>query len=287
MKNPTEYYSEQFNARAAIPDHPYIFTRWLKDSTTVRRTHPVLLDLAYGESEDERLDFFPANRGGAPVLVFIHGGWWRSMDKSDFSFVVPAYTEAGYNVVLPNYSLAPKATLNEIVLQQVRALAWLYRHAEQYDFDASRIVVSGHSAGGHLTAMLMAAVWSAFGEDLPDDLVKAGVMLSGLFDLESVRHVDFVKADLKLTEEDVPVLSPARMPQAHDAPFLTAVGGLESKEFHLQSQLLAEAWKKNHRGDIPLPGINHMTICDAFATPGNPLFEATLGLLADIEKAAI
>jgi arylformamidase len=283
MKNPTEYYSKQFNARDAIPDHPYIFTRWLKEAMQARRGHPVLLDLAYGETESERLDFFPANRGGAPLLIFIHGGWWRSMDKSDFSFIAPAYTMAGYNVALTNYTLAPKATLGQIVMEQMRAIAWLYRHAEQYDFDASRIVVSGHSAGGHLTAMMMAALWPTFAEDLPRDLIKGGVALSGLFDLEAVRHVDFVQADLKLTEEDVPVLSPALMPQAHDAPFLTAVGGLESDEFKRQSDILAQAWKKNFRGNVPMPDVNHMTICDAFGTPGNPLHEATLALLKEIE----
>ncbi|WP_242489877.1 alpha/beta hydrolase [Noviherbaspirillum cavernae] len=287
MKNPSEYYSQQYNARAAIPDHPYIFTRWAKDSAHVRRTTAALFDLAYGESSGERLDFFPTNRSGAPLLVFIHGGWWRSLDKSDFSFVAPGYVNAGYNVALTNYTLAPAASLDEIVRQQLRALAWLYRHAEQYDFDPERIVVAGHSAGGHLTAMMLAAVWPAWEKDLPSDLVKGGVTMSGLFELESVRHVDFVKADLKLTEQDVAPLSPAWMPQAHNAPFITAVGGLESDEFRRQSKLLSDNWSANHRADIALPGINHMTICDAFATPGNPLFEATLALLADVEKSAV
>lgn len=284
MNNQADYYTQQYNARAMIPDHPRIFTRWLKDSSHVRRTQAALFDLAYGDAAGERLDFFPTSRSDAPLLVFIHGGWWRSLDKSDFSFIAPAYTRAGFNVALTNYTLAPEASIADIVLQQLRALAWLYRNAEQYDFDAERIVVAGHSAGAHLTAMLMAAQWPVFAPDLPADLVKAGILMSGIYDLEPVRHADFVNVDLKLTEDDIAPLSPAWMPQAHAAPFITAFGGQESEEFKRQTALIADAWKAAHHGDVALPDANHLTICDAFATPGEPLFEAATGLLNNFRR---
>ncbi|WP_136419403.1 MULTISPECIES: alpha/beta hydrolase [Oxalobacteraceae] len=283
MKIQTEYFNQQYNARAMIPDHPYVFTRWLKDSAQVRRTQAALFDLAYGEASGERLDFFPTYRGDAPLLVFIHGGWWRSLDKSDFSFVAPAYTHAGVNVALTNYTLAPQASIAEIVLQQVRALAWLYRHAEAYDFDPQRIVVAGHSAGAHLAAMMMAAVWPVFGEDLPPDLVKAAILMSGIYDLEPVRHADFVNVDLKLGEREVDFLSPARMPQASAAPFLTAVGALESEEFRRQTGLLEQSWQAGHRMQVPLPEANHLTICDAFAQPDHPLCEASIELISSLK----
>ncbi|WP_420474055.1 alpha/beta hydrolase [Noviherbaspirillum sp. ST9] len=279
MKNKAEYYSQQYNARAMIPDHPYIFTRWLKDSAQARRTHAALFDLPYGEASGERLDFFPTYRGDAPLLVFIHGGWWRSLDKSDFSFIAPAYTRAGINVALTNYTLAPEASIAEIVLQQLRALAWLYRNAEKYDFDPKRIVVAGHSAGAHLAAMMMAAMWPVFGDDLPADLVKGGVLLSGVYDLEPVRHADFVNVDLKLGEDDIAPLSPYRMPQSHAARFITAFGGHESEEFGRQTALIANAWKQNHVVDVALPEANHLTICDAFATPGHALQQETIKLI--------
>ena len=282
MKNQAEYYSQQYNARAMIPDHPHIFTRWLKDSAQARRTHAALFDLAYGEASGERLDFFPTNRSDAPLLVYIHGGWWRSLDKSDFSFIAPAYTRAGFNVALTNYTLAPEASIAEIVVQQLRALAWLYRNAEKYDFDPRRIVVAGHSAGAHLTAMAMAALWPVFAPDLPADLVKGGILMSGIYDLEPVRHADFVNVDLKLSAEYIAPLSPAGMPQAHPSPFLTAFGGLESDEFKRQTGLIIDAWKSNHVADIALPQANHLTICDAFGTPGTPLHEATVQLLEDV-----
>jgi len=281
-KNPSEYYSQQYNALASIPDHPYILTRWIKDSVHVRRTSAALLHLAYGEAEGERLDFFPAPRSDAPLLVFIHGGWWRSRDKSDFSFIAPAYTRAGFNVALTNYSLAPAVSIADIVRQQLSALAWLYRHAERYDFDPNRIIITGHSAGAHLAAMMMAAIWPAFDPALPTDLIKGGILLSGIYDLDPVRHAEFANVDLKLTKQDITPLSPACMPQTHPTPFITAVGGLESEEFKRQTALLRKTWKSSHREEVPVPEANHMTICDAFATPGHPLFEAAIRLLVSV-----
>lgn len=278
MKNTNEYYSEQYNARASIPDHPYIFTRWVTESAHVRRTTLGLFDLSYGDATGERLDFFPANRRSAPLLVFIHGGWWRSLDKSDFSFIAKPYTQAGLNVALINYTLAPTASIEEITMQQLRALAWLYRSADKYDFDRERITVTGHSAGAHLTAMMMTALFPVLAGDLPVDLVKAAVLMSGLYDLDPVRHADFVNDDLQLTPERVLPLSPAFQPLSHATPFITAVGALESDEFKRQNALPGKVWQANHVADIALPNANHLTICDAFATPGEALFEATVAL---------
>ena len=284
MNDQIAYYTEQYDAVAAIPDHPRILTRWLRDSAHVRRTKPALLDLAYGESAAERLDFFPANRSGAPLLIFIHGGWWRSRDKSNFSFMVPAYTQAGFNVALTNYGLAPAVSMEDITRQQLHAIAWLYQRAEDYDFDPQRIVVAGHSAGAHLAAMMMSALWPVFDPALPSNLVKAGVLLSGLYDLTPIMHADFVNADLKLTPQRSELLSPAFMPQAHPAPFISAVGALESDEFKRQNALIGQVWNDSHAGDIAVPDKNHITICDAFATPGEPLFEATVKLINGLKS---
>lgn len=269
----SDYYSQQYNARAMIPDNPYIFTRWMQESARVRRTNLGLFDLAYGESDGERLDFFPTTRRDGPLLVFIHGGWWRSLDKSDFSFIAPPFTHAGINVALTNYTLAPHTSIDEIIMQQVSALAWLYRNAHKYQFDPRRIVVAGHSAGAHLTAMLMAAVWPVYAPDLPANLIKAAFLMSGLYDLEPVQHAEFVNVDLKLTPDRIDKLSPALMPQSSAIPFMTAVGGLESDEFKRQNALIGQVWNANHLGDLALPEVNHLTICDAFATPGHRLFE--------------
>ncbi len=281
MENQSEYYSQQYNARAAIPDHPYVFTRWVHESARVRRSSAALLDLAYGDASGERLDFFPASRSDAPLLVFIHGGWWRSLDKSDFSFIAPAYTRAGFNVALTNYTLAPAASIEEIVGQQQQALAWLYRHAEHYDFDPARIFIAGHSAGAHLAAMLLATAWPHIGADLPPDLLQAGILLSGLYDLRPLIQAPFVNQDLQLTPQRAAQLSPASLtPPA--TPFISAVGGLESDEFKRQNALIGHAWSAGHRADIALPAANHLTICDAFASEGDQLFDATLDFLSRV-----
>lgn len=288
LLDPTEYYSRQYNARAAIPDHPYVFTRWVRESERVRRSHAALLDLAYGEAAGERLDFFPASRGGAPLLVFIHGGWWRSLDKSDFSFIAPAYARAGFNVALTNYTLAPEAAIEDIIRQQRQALAWLYRHAEQYDFNPERIYLAGHSAGAHLAAMMLATAWpqstaEPAAEQLPADLLKAGILLSGLYDLQPLIQAPFVNADLRLTPQRAAQLSPSTL-AVPATPFITAVGGLESDEFKRQNALIGHAWNPRHRADIALPAANHLTICNAFATPGKALFEASVDFLSRADR---
>ncbi len=279
----SRYYTQQYNARADIPDHPAIFARWQKESALVRRTQAGLLDLPFGHADKERLDFYPAYRTDAPLLVFIHGGWWRSLDKSDFTFIVPGYRRAGFNVALTNYTLAPEATIEEITLQQLRALAWLYRNAERLEFDRHRIVVAGHSAGGHLAAMMLAALWPDYAPDLPADLLKGGVLMSGLYDLEPVCHADFVNVDLKLDPERAQRLSPSCMPQAvAGTSFITAVGALESNEFQRQTELIGQQWVRGFRKQVPLPGLNHLTICDAFADPSHPLFAATCELVSSV-----
>lgn len=276
---PSGYFNEQYNARAMVPDHPHIFARWVQDSAHVRRTTLGLYDLPYGDTPGERLDFFPANRRGGPLLVFIHGGWWRALDKSDFSYLAPSFIRRGINVALTNYTLAPSASLQEITRQQLRAIAWLYHKADKYDFDANRIIVAGHSAGAHLSAMMLCALWPLFDSRMPFDAVKAGILMSGVYDLEGIRRADFLNVDLKLSEEDVAMLSPARMPVAHPVHVLTAVGGRESDEFKRQTHLLLQHWSNQAIFEVDLPEANHMNICDAFSQPGSRLHEATVDLI--------
>jgi len=142
--------------------------------------------------------------------------------------------------------------------------------------------VAGHSAGAHLSAMMLAAHWNIYEDDLPADLIKAGVLMSGLYDLDPIQHADFVNVDLQLTQTQIDTLSPALIPQSHNAPFITAVGDLESSEFHRQNAMIGSAWKSNHLNDIVIKNTNHLTICDAFASHEHPLFKATRKLVATI-----
>ena len=207
-----EWYDLQYNNRGRIPEHPAILQKWFDDSARTRERLESTLDVAYGSDATERLDVFHPTRSGAPVFVYVHGGYWRALDKRDQSFVAQALVHAGAMVVVPNYALCPAVTIEHIALQMVQALAWVYRHAAEYGGDPARIVVGGHSAGGHLAAMLLACDWRSVGADLPPDLVKGALAISGLYELEPLRHTPFLAPDLRLTAQSARRLSPALMP---------------------------------------------------------------------------
>jgi arylformamidase len=274
-----EFCEREYNARAAIPDHPQILARWAERGAQTRRLRACIIDLPYGESAAERLDLFPAHADGAPLLVFIHGGYWRSLDKSDFSWLAPPFVSQGVAMALLNYGLAPRTSMEDIVRQVLDALAFLYRNAERLGFDAQRIFVAGHSAGGHLTAMALAALWPVRAEDLPADLVKGGFALSGLYDLEPLLHAPFINGDLQLDRARVARLSPAWLPPATRAPLYTAVGGLESDEFKRQTRLIAARWPRNVRREVPASTAHHLSVVDELVRSDGALFDAALELI--------
>jgi arylformamidase len=276
-----DYVNDQYN-NGKRADAPRILADWRGRAAEARRASRVRADIPYGDDAAETFDLFedPARGRARPLLVFIHGGYWRSLSKNEFSWIAPPFVAKGAKVAIVDYGLAPAVPLETIVRQNLRALASMWRDATRLGIDRDRIVVSGHSAGGHLTAMMLAARWDEFDPALPRDLVRAGVALSGLFDLEAIRHAPYLNADLQLTLDRVAPLSPLYMTPAGAAPLVTAVGGDESEEFRRQTREFGIAWKNVLREDVPLPGANHFTACERFATPGERLFDATVELLA-------
>lgn len=269
----------QYNNRALVPEHPAIFERWAEASALARERMTVELDVPYGDTPGQTLDVFPAATEGSPVLVFIHGGWWRALDKRDHSFVAPAFVTAGAAVVVPNYDLCPAVGVDTIALQMVRALVWTWRHARRFGGDPSRIVVAGHSAGGHLATMLLSCDWATQGADLPADLVPAALSISGLYDLEPVRHIPFLGSDLKLTPALVRKLSPVRFPRPAGR-LVTAVGALESEEFRRHNRLMREAWGAESVPHVEeVADTNHFTVVHALVDAGEPVHRHALGLL--------
>ena len=273
------WFDAQYNNRARIPEHPEILRQWADRSAQARARLPCMLDLAYGGDPSERLDIFPGASSGAPVLVYLHGGYWRALDKRDQSFVAPPLVAAGAMVVLPNYALCPAVRIEQIVLQLVQALAWIWRHAADHGGDPARIVVAGHSAGGHLAAMLLACDWPAVAPDLPADLVKGALAISGVFELEPLRHAPFLAPDLHLDAASALRLSPAAMP-APRGRLVAVVGGDESEEFLRQNALIASAWGP---GTVQVceqvPGRHHMNVLHELAEPGSRTHRLALQLL--------
>ena len=273
------WFDAQYNNRARVPEVAQILPRWAEASALARSRMTVLPDLAYGGGPGETLDVFPARASGAPVLVFIHGGYWRALDKSDHSFVAPSFVQAGAMVVVPNYALCPAVSIDDIALQMCRALAWVFQHADRYGGDPSRIHLVGHSAGGHLAAMLLCTRWHLVAPNLPKRLVAGALSLSGLFDLAPLRQAPFLQADLRLTEAAAHRLSPAGFPRPR-GPLLALVGADESPEFIRQNQLIRQRWGAEVVPVCePLPGLNHFTVMHDLVDAAGGAHRHALGLL--------
>ncbi|HYC37939.1 MAG TPA: alpha/beta hydrolase [Usitatibacter sp.] len=270
-----QFVEREYNNRALVPDHPAIFARWESDSKFVRETVPCTLDLPYGPDSRHRVDLFrAANPRG--TLVFIHGGYWRSLDKSMFSWLAASWTAAGFNVALPNYRLCPAVSIEDIVEDAINAVNWLFEASDHHDFAMDRVVVSGHSAGGHLTAALFAAPRERLAFDIAR--IAGGTSLSGIFDFAPMKHFAF-NSDFKLDDDAIGRLDLYKREPTITAPLIVAVGGDETSEFQRQSRLLAERWKQSVRALIVPPGLNHFTIVDNFTERSQPLFEETLRML--------
>jgi arylformamidase len=276
-----QWFDRMYNNRELVPEHGEHFRRWAAASAEAVRTQPRELDLRYGGGPNEHLDIFPAAQHDAPVLFFIHGGYWRSMDKREHSFIAPAFTREGVCVVVPNYALCPAVTIPQITMQMVQALAWTWRNIARRGGDPSRITVAGHSAGGHLAAMMLSCLWPVFARDLPADLVKNALSISGLHELEPMMHTPFLQPSLRLTPRQVRDASPARLPPPSQGTLFAVAGGDESAEFLRQIQLIRDAWGESR---VPvcesLPGLNHFSMLEALVQPGHRLNRLAMQLLA-------
>lgn len=261
----------EYNNRALVPDHGEIISRWHREAAAYREVAGGELDVPYGARPRNRLDIFlgQGGTGDGALVVFIHGGYWRSFDKSVFSHVAGPANAAGFDVVVPGYTLCPEVTLADIIDEIRQCCLFLY---ERY---GRRLVLTGHSAGGHLAAAMAATDWELFG--VPPDLIKAGLSISGIFDLRPLMATSY-NDDLQLDAADAMAASPLFWPMPNRMAFDSWVGGEESFEFQRQARSIAAAWTGlglDSRYEA-VPGENHFSIGDAFSRPQHPI---TLRLL--------
>ena len=274
----------EMNLRGRWPEHQDYFDRWARDSEAVRKTTKCHSDLAFGDSAGQKLDLFlpevTDDAAPLPLLAFIHGGYWKSLDKGDFSYLAPAYLERDIAFASLNYDLAPAVDIGEIVSQVRRGLAWLVRRAADYGLDPTGLYVAGHSAGGHLAAMAMDPAWAAdYG--LPDDIIKGGCSVSGVYDLAAVA-ASFQQAELRIAPEVVAAQSPLRKLPPRAAPLICAVGLDETAEFIRQQREYAAAWcEKGLPGSaLEMAGDNHFSTADRLAERDHPLYQAVCDMIS-------
>jgi arylformamidase len=265
----------QLNPRASTPSFFHHLRRWSELSERARGVHKSRLDLAYGPGDLEKLDFFPAPGKVAPLLAFFHGGEWQSLDKSDFSFLAPAFLERGVAVALVNYGLAPAAKLGAMMEQSRNAVAWLYRNAAELDIDPTRIHLAGHGAGSHLA--MLAASMPQRPYELLGHPVRSVIGLGGIYDLEPVR-LSFLNSALELDRDEAWRLSPAHWPPPASCRVLVVSGGRESLELRRQARSFAASWRERGAAveALELPGEDHFSLLGQLCAPEGPLGRAAL-----------
>jgi len=274
-------YEVEYDNRARVPEHPEIFARWQREGAAYRTAVPnARLAVAYGPSLRQTVDLFPAkNDDKAPFALFIHGGWWRSLEPSMFSQSAAGPNARGISVGVAGYDLCPHCAIADIIDQMRNACLMMWRKRRQ------RIFVYGHSAGGHLAACLVATDWKKFGPDVPADLVPAAYAVSGVFDLLPLVHVS-QNHDLRLDESEARRVSPLYWDVPPGRSLDAVVGAQESSEFLRQSKAIAETWRQ--RAALTryeeIGGTNHFTVVDPLADP-NSAMTARVAALANSVNA--
>ena len=256
-------YEVEYNNRARVPENPSLIAGWATDAAAYRAGH-IPRSITYGSGARHRIDFFPGDDSG-PIVVFIHGGYWQALDGSFFSHLAGGLNAHGIGVAIPSYDLCPNVTIEQIIGQMRAATRELARLGRP-------LVMSGHSAGGHLAACMLATDWPAFDAELPENPVIAAYTISGLFDLVPLVETSVNKA-MHLDLATATATSPLFWTVPRRGSLDAVVGGNESAEYFRQSRTIAERWGAAGLATSfgTVAGANHFTAIAPLADPGSPM----------------
>jgi len=276
-------YEVEYDNRARVPEHPEIFARWTREAENYRaealKVGRAQFGLPYGDTPRQVVDlFFPAASEAAPVAIFVHGGWWRSLDASMFSQTARGMNARGIVVAVTGYDLCPNVAIADIIEQIRRACLFMWQRYSR------PMLLVGHSAGGHLASAMVATDWPSLYPKAPSDLVPAGYAVSGVFDLAPLIGIS-VNQDLKLDAAGARQVSPLYWPLKPGRTFDAVCGSFESDEFKRQSHTLAQVWGQEgvttRSGEIA--GTNHFTVIDALADPQSAMTARVAELAQNIK----
>ena len=277
------WFDAQYNLRAGRPDYEEtVIPGWIEDSQSAREALDCVLDVRYAAGEKQKLDVFRCGDAAAPTLVWIHGGYWQRGDKSIYSFLATPFVQNNVNVVVVGYDLCPAVSMTQISEELREAMAYIWTESEALGINCNRLNVMGHSAGGHLTQMMMATDWSACDAAMPRDMIKAGIPVSPLSYLEPVRLTLALNANLKLNASEADRQSPmTNHPPLTNAPQLVVVGGAETDEFHRQTQMYVDKFSTDTRpvDMYVVPDVDHFDELNVLVNPNSPFFAKTCAIL--------
>ena len=262
-----------YNVRLLVDDFDALIEKWSKWSEDFRANVDYSLNCQYSSGEKDKLDIFRCGKPNAPLFIFIHGGYWQRGDKSVYSFVAESFVSSGIDVALIGYQLCPGTSMTNIVDKIREAIVWIWNNADDYSISKHRINVSGHSAGGHITGMVLATDWSTISNDLPKDIVKTGIPISGLYQLDPIRETTIADA-LGLNDEESLALSPHFYQPQTEAPILVTLGGGETPEFHWQTNKFLKRWK-NFKAPLDYfaePDVDHFGVVERLANSESQIF---------------
>lgn len=270
-----EALDREYNNRGKITNTAHK-TLQTEGSNRAKGQFQTRLDVPYGDGPEERVDLYlPEGDGPNPIHLFFHGGYWISNTKNDFGFAALPFVPHGAVVIVVEYALIPTVTMAELIRQCRAAVAWTWRNADSFGGDRDNITVSGHSAGGHIAAMMLATGWTDFDNALPAEPIRAACGISGVYDLEAVR-LSYLNDDLGLTPEAARAFSPVVLEPRVRAALLLPVGGDEGPEYLRQSDDMATAWEAkglDARAWV-MPDHNHFATINQFLDPDSDLSRA-------------